>query len=430
MPLEPEHGHRFAQDMRRIREARNLSVADVNEETKIPRGLIEAFEDRALFDHPQFNRVYLRSFVRTYAQVIAIDADVALDALEEALSARYAGSLAVEYLDEEPDLPVSGASEAEGGHGSDAAADGEQDAATHDDASEAESDGPTVEKDEGDGERKSGRPASEAQAKGSKKKAARSKDASADTPSAKEAGGEMPPDPESSREPKRSFVSTTQATAAGFQKTAAEKEEAGESGEGERDDRPAPSVGSGKRKGRSAWTLRRETPSMRRVMVGAAVVIVMAVLVWMLSSVIGGSDDAVPQQAGADTESVDPAESPGDAPGDAAGSQGVPAPSSSVPAVIPPLGDSMSVRIVASYGRVDPIRVTVDDDLRRPYWIPLGDSMTFYPAEQIVIESLLDSVDVKLEGIPYPKNRVDREGRIVITRDTALDYFSSLRDDQ
>ncbi|MEX0600675.1 MAG: hypothetical protein WD205_08540, partial [Rhodothermales bacterium] len=116
--------------------------------------------------------------------------------------------------------------------------------------------------------------------------------------------------------------------------------------------------------------------------------------------------------------------------GDAAGSQGVPAPSSSVPAVIPPLGDSMSVRIVASYGRVDPIRVTVDDDLRRPYWIPLGDSMTFYPAEQIVIESLLDSVDVKLEGIPYPKNRVDREGRIVITRDTALDYFSSLRDDQ
>jgi hypothetical protein len=94
---------------------------------------------------------------------------------------------------------------------------------------------------------------------------------------------------------------------------------------------------------------------------------------------------------------------------------------------IPPLGDTIDVRIIAARGAVDPIRVTVDDDLRRPYWIEFGDSMTFRPTTRIVMEELLDSVDVKLEGIEYPGNRRDEQGRIVITRDTIENYFDSLR---
>src|SRR5690606_23423211 len=59
----------------------------------------------ALFDHPQFNRVYLRSFVRTYAQVLAISAEVALEALEDALDGKQSNRLAVEYLGEAPAQP-------------------------------------------------------------------------------------------------------------------------------------------------------------------------------------------------------------------------------------------------------------------------------------------------------------------------------------
>ena len=79
-----EQGKQFAREMRRVREMQGVSVADVHDVTKIPIGLIEAFEESGLFGHEMFNRVYLRSFVRSYARTIHISADVAAEALEEA----------------------------------------------------------------------------------------------------------------------------------------------------------------------------------------------------------------------------------------------------------------------------------------------------------------------------------------------------------
>lgn len=91
---------RFAHDLRAIREAKGLTIERVHHETMIPHGVIEEFEHNALIENPQFNRVYLRSFVRTYAATLHIEEKLALEALEEALSGIYQHRLAARYLDE------------------------------------------------------------------------------------------------------------------------------------------------------------------------------------------------------------------------------------------------------------------------------------------------------------------------------------------
>jgi cytoskeletal protein RodZ len=115
-------GSRFARDMKRIREQRGISRADIHEETMISVELIRTFEERGLVDHPSFNRVYLRSFVRSLAQCTDVDPAFAVQELERALEGQYTNQLAVEYLGEEPlgasdgsdtpDSPESGAPEA------------------------------------------------------------------------------------------------------------------------------------------------------------------------------------------------------------------------------------------------------------------------------------------------------------------------------
>ena len=96
----PSSGQRFAHDLHRIREDRGVSLEELHEETKIPLGLLEQFEASGLFDHPMFNRVYLRSLVRTYARKVGLPIDTALDMLDRALAGDYAGELAAEYFGE------------------------------------------------------------------------------------------------------------------------------------------------------------------------------------------------------------------------------------------------------------------------------------------------------------------------------------------
>ncbi len=417
MPQEPEDGRRFARDMRRIREARNLTVGDLHDDTKIPQGLIEAFEEKALFDHPQFNRVYLRSFVRTDAQVVEIDAEVALEGLEEALAGSYAGLLAVTYLGEEPDeIPADEGvvNETE----TPSPADAEFTAESPVSGEEPSAGRPTEEeRDEG----------SSGDTDGEREKPVEREGAGLEGGKTPKAGIEHEPSGRKDRSPReeedepleeedddspRSYVSTTQATAAGYHKSRIDQEEAEEEPE---EDWTAQSPPSGAGERRAVRRSRRDGPD-RRWILGGALVVVVAALVWIMASVIGSSEEPAPMPTVAE-DTAETVEAPDTIP--AAGP----------PVDVPSLGDSINVRIIAAHGVVDPIRVTVDDDLRRPYWIELGDSMTFEPTTRIVIEDLLDSVDVKLEGIEYPRDRVDEQGRIVITRDTAEDYFDSLRQD-
>ena len=95
MPEGPpvSNGRRFASDLCALREQSGVSLEEMHEATKIPRNLLASFEDSGLFDNPMFNRVYLRSFVRMYADIVGLPADRALQALERALEGRYEGDL-------------------------------------------------------------------------------------------------------------------------------------------------------------------------------------------------------------------------------------------------------------------------------------------------------------------------------------------------
>ena len=91
-------GKRFARDMKRIREDRGFSVEELHKETRIARSLIQSFEEGGLYDHSTFNEVYLRSFVRAYAEALGIAPEAALNGLEAALNESYDDQLAQEYL--------------------------------------------------------------------------------------------------------------------------------------------------------------------------------------------------------------------------------------------------------------------------------------------------------------------------------------------
>lgn len=95
-------GKRFSRDMRRIREDCDVSVDEIHNDTRIARTLIQSFEEGGLYEHPTFNRVYLRSFVRAYAESIEISPDAALTGLDAALDGTYDNDLAVQYLDADP----------------------------------------------------------------------------------------------------------------------------------------------------------------------------------------------------------------------------------------------------------------------------------------------------------------------------------------
>lgn len=319
-----ESGANLARDLRRIRESRNISIDELNIQTKIPRTLLASFEERVLFDHDQFNRVYLRSFVRTYAATIGVSADIAVESLEAAAEGRYDGRLAREYLGEEVDyLPAAAES-------------------TTDDQGAAH-----VVSEEND-------PPVEPTPVAIEDETDESDWAATSPPSRKP----TPPKPRVSRSPAH----------------------------------------SSRRSNAGSWV---------GIVFG---VIVVGGIVWGLITVFGGGGDftsAGDTVAVVDTQEVDVTE-----------------PEAPRPRVT--LDESMVFYVVAESGPVDPIRVTVDDDLRRPYWIEEGDSMRFVANERIVFEERLDLIRLNLQGYNYPASARDDQGRIVVTREIAQQFFDDL----
>lgn len=94
---------RFVHDLTRIRDARDVSRADIQEATRVSDDVLEDFESGSLFERTSFNQVYLRSLAKSYARLIGVTPpERVLDHLQAALNNRYANELAVEELDEEP----------------------------------------------------------------------------------------------------------------------------------------------------------------------------------------------------------------------------------------------------------------------------------------------------------------------------------------
>ena len=100
MSSEAERGTRFARDLRRIRRDRGVSLTDIHDATKMAYDLIKCFETRCAYRSSSVQQVYLRLFVRGYAEHLNLDVEMALEAFELAMKGRYTGSLAKAYLGE------------------------------------------------------------------------------------------------------------------------------------------------------------------------------------------------------------------------------------------------------------------------------------------------------------------------------------------
>ena len=375
-------GRRFASDLQRIRQKKGVSIEKLQEETKIPSGLIEAFEETGLFDHPIFNRVYLRSFVRNYARVINISPAFTLKALEEALAGNYEGRLATEYLGISEEEAEKTTEETEA-RASAPAADPTPQAPK--DSTEAEPEPPSADE-----------PAFE-------------KEPVSTPPAEKET---TPAEEESAAEAKSAEPSKEELTAAG----------ASASGAG-----ASPSSASKKASRQSRRRSRRSTSrssSRQQLLYLGAALVVIALGGWLLFSFMNGENAGQAEEANASapvaTDTAGAAQQ-GQLPAEEVATQSV------------DIGPTMDFNVVAAQGPVRELRVKVDEEVRRPYWIEEGNEMTFEaqnrisfePPTEATSERPLDMIALQLEGVQYPTDQRDAQGRIVITRETAQAFLDS-----
>lgn len=108
--MEPvlEPGRRLETDLQLIREVRGISIDEVYRTSRIPLEMLNHFERHGLENHPLFNEVYTRAFVRTYAQAIGVPLQEAMNALEAQRRGQYRGELAMRYLGWTPPDPPPG----------------------------------------------------------------------------------------------------------------------------------------------------------------------------------------------------------------------------------------------------------------------------------------------------------------------------------
>lgn len=475
-----DSGARFANDIRRIRIQRDVSLDAVHEATRIARNLLLQFEQDGLFDHPAFNRVYLRSLVRSYADCIDLDASVALAALEDALNGDYDGQLAT-YADLAPSPPDRRA-DAQPPAEADPDGPSEPDGAT-------EPDGPTASGGADDVPHSQTSPSEEAStqktASSSAPSAASSAERSAragfaggtigearpvgsdeagsdeaDDAPGEETGapGDEPGDPPSDESRPASAPRGIPEPKADEPEASESKADPPEADESEADAPSTQAAGShpavtnpetfaddeppdGPPASEPAnWPVDDDAPvagadSFRagggepaRSPVSSSTP--SNVFAQYRREIIGGAILLVVLVGAAlffvgGDEAAPPAPEPTSTPDTVAAEAPAPDPERP-PLANVSLGDSLRLTLVAQRD-VTGIRIQRDDDLRRPYWIDAGEATTFPFARRIIIDDELDDVDVLLEGYRYPEDRTDARGRLVITRDSAQAFVDTLR---
>ncbi|TVQ09272.1 MAG: helix-turn-helix domain-containing protein, partial [Balneolaceae bacterium] len=90
------------QDLKAIREKQRMSVQDVYERTRISAENIGLIESGELYTRPDANKIYLRSFTRTYAKAVGVSDEDITTALDYMEADMYEGFLAEKYLGEKP----------------------------------------------------------------------------------------------------------------------------------------------------------------------------------------------------------------------------------------------------------------------------------------------------------------------------------------
>lgn len=483
-------GKRFSSHMRQIREERGISVDELHAETRIARSLIESFEQGGLYEHDTFNEVYLRSFVRAYAEAIEISPGAALDGLDEALAETYDDALADRYLHgatpdayeekEEDDLdsssaeerarpPAAGGPEGRGGLVGPPRALGEE--------------GPTMDEEEGQSvEEEEVPPSPEAESSETHPPAQPDEDSEETEP-------EAAPDPTSGSPSKASdsseeseaedtFSDDEDEVFSGAEDIGEEEEDldarpswmgdktetdedpvppsASESPSpepGQTEEPPSPPagevggsgiVGEPTAMGEGASAPETQEPTgaparpaasgrssqsslWTRLLKGEQQEILWAsVGIAVVLLVMAGLGIAFFSSGDASTTE---SQSPATTVADTAASSNPDTTTSSntrPPPANVTLGESIPLTILAT-GNVSGIRIRRDDDLRRPYWIGEGEAHVFPFEERATIENELGDIQLFLAGYPYPVSPQDTVGGIEITRSQVEAFTDTLR---
>ncbi|WP_263786298.1 helix-turn-helix domain-containing protein [Salinibacter grassmerensis] len=395
---------RFARDLSRIREDRGVSRAAIQEETQVHASHLKSFEEGVLHEEERMNGVYLKAFVRAYAEAIGLSTETVVDHLESALSGTYDDQLAAAFVsvppaEDEPDDPETSAPKS--------SAEEEQEAAPSpgpvdepEDASEAAggvSQGAASEPTQAPPQDES--PAAHPQAPNSSGASASSTDSDRSSGDSQEG---------------KHFSDLTEEEEAKTRRNQSSMSE------------PPPARRASRTDSFSGDVQEFFADHRGKVLLAVGVALVLA-LVGGLGIYLTGEDATSEASSEGETLEASPAAEAGPSGTEAAGdtSTSPPQPPRQPPADIT-LGDTLHVTVRAT-ADVRELRVQQDDNLRRPYWIEAGEARVFPFAERVTLQNQLDSLEVLLEGYRYPITSTDEQGRVIIRRDTAEQFADTLR---
>lgn len=98
----------IGKDLAKIRNARGLSLQEIQAATKIPLTTLQSIENGTIFETPSQGKTYTRSFVRSYGRALMIDDEVLINGLDQQETGNY-NHLIWNHYESSRSTPVSGA---------------------------------------------------------------------------------------------------------------------------------------------------------------------------------------------------------------------------------------------------------------------------------------------------------------------------------
>ncbi len=396
---------RFARDLRRIREDRSVSRTAIQEETQVHASHLKSFEEGVLHEEERMNSVYLKAFVRAYAEAIGLSAGTIVEHLESALSGTYDDQLAVTFLNAPSTGAEADASEAAAAPPS---AEGERDAADSPSGPGDESEDKLGPADESPQQSKTD--PTQAASSDAQSSAVQSQSFNRSGASTSEADGERS-SADVQEDPHFSDLAEAEEKAAGGASSA--RGRAPRQGPPQADSFPSNVQG--------VLTSHRD-----KVLTTIGIALLVGLVGGLGFYLTRGGATSEPPSGGEPLGASPAADAGPSAPG-ATGDTSAPAPRSAqrAPADIT-LGDTLHVTVRATED-VRELRVQQDDNLRRPYWIEAGEARVFPFTERVTLQNQLENLELLLEGYRYPITSTDEQGRVIIRRDTVEQFADTLR---
>ena len=370
--LQLAAGRSLASDLRDIRKKHGVDRKVVLDSTRLADDVIDQLEEDVLLNHPAFNKVYLRSLLCAYGDAIGLVREDVLSALEAVYDGTYNGALGRVFLAHEQ----MSASESES-----ADASPETDVQVAAEKGSHEQDNPNV-------------------------TAGTALDSS---PVAPDFDLESNVDP-SERMPGEDDIDSRRHEDRPNPKEVFEPKDVLNPEDQPRPHDPSGTVDSmpGLIQRMNTWGRDRKTfllPNMNGVSMALLVGGAFIVLVWLAVSTLRGLSVSQEVPAAAADSTLE--------------ARSVPPP----PIVLP---DSLTGAIIAATEPLDPIRVTVDRDLRKPYWVEFQDTIRFVFRDRLLLEREVDHTRVLVDDFALPQKWLLEPGSLDITRQRVQSWLDSL----